>query len=184
MRNDYQAHWYRYVGEMAQGQSLLDVGAGDGSGVRLLQEAGVNAQGFEIVSFCPDVPTARIENYPSNAFCWVTAFDVIEHVQDDQGLLREMLRVAQEYVFFTTPNWLVSHATNPYHVREYTPTELEELIASFGFVRPLGAKWHDGVNDHRIYVSNNELVITAREQFDHAETWHNHGVLLEKNRRG
>jgi hypothetical protein len=60
----------------------------------------------------------------------VTAFDVIEHVAEDAEFLLHLVRVARRHVFLTTPNWHVSRAANPCHVREYTPAQLEALCAS------------------------------------------------------
>lgn len=179
----WQAHWYRWVGAFARGRTVLDAGAGTGYGCDLLQAAGAAVVvGFDLVPISPRVRVAEITAFGDEAFDLVLAVDVIEHVANDWAFLHELLRVARWAVFLSTPNWNVSQAKNPYHVREYTPVELRDLLAEFGFVRPLGAQWHDGVNDHRIYVSNHELAITTREAFDPQETWHNQAVLLEKAR--
>lgn len=180
----FQTHWYQHAGALLRGMSILDAGAGIGYGLALLREAGAAVVvGFDVAPLLPNVAIASIEDYGDESFDAVVAMDVIEHVQDDRTFLTELLRVARTHVFFSTPNWNVSRAANVHHAREYTPVELQALLASFGFTKPLGAVWHDGVNDHRIYVSNHECVITTREAFDPDETWHNHGVLLEKARR-
>lgn len=169
----WQAHWYRHVGQLAKGQSVLDVGAGTGYGMAILRAAKVSrVDGFDVAQISPEVPCAAILDYADGSYDIVTAIDVIEHVVEDAGLLGHLLRVARTGVFLSTPNWNVSKAANPYHVREYTPTELKELIAQFGFTRPLV--------DHRIWVSNHVLEVTTREFFDPDETWHNFGVLLQK----
>ncbi|MBU0706720.1 class I SAM-dependent methyltransferase [Patescibacteria group bacterium] len=184
---EYQAHWYRYVAGLHAsylhaGTSVLDVGAGTGYGLRILREAGINVHGFDVARIDPSVPVDRIERYATESYGLVLALDVIEHVEYDHKFLDELLRVAYRGVFISTPNWNVSRAENQYHVREYTPTELRDLLASRGFVKPLGAKWNDAENDHRIYVSNHLLKITTREEFDPNESWHNQAVLLEKDR--
>jgi ubiquinone/menaquinone biosynthesis C-methylase UbiE len=172
MDKQWQAHWYRHLGSIATGKTVLDVGAGTGYGLTLLAACGAKAQGFDVAEINPLIPYGRIDQFEDLSFDYVSAVDVIEHVVDDEGMLRHMLRVARLGVFITTPNWNVSHAENPYHTREYTPVELQEFIAKFGFIQPSV--------DHQIWVSNHVLAITTRDKFDPDETWHNQAVLLRK----
>lgn len=164
--NQWQAHWYRHVATLAKGKSVLDAGAGTGYGLVIMRAGGVLvASGFDVAAISPDVPQADIANYPDDSWDWVTAIDVIEHVEDDVGFLANLVRVSREGVFFSTPNWNVSRAQNHYHVREYTPLELATLL--------------DGMR-YRIWVSNHVLEVTTREAFDPEETWHNFGIAIEK----
>lgn len=172
MDKQWQAHWYRHVGVIVTGRSILDVGAGTGYGLSIMDALGATVQGFDVADIAPTIPQGRIDRFDDGSFDYVSAIDVIEHVADDEGMLGHMLRVARKGVFISTPNWNVSKAVNPYHVREYTPIELKELIAKFGFTKPL--------IDHKIWVSNHVLEITTREEFDPNETWHNQAVLLLK----
>lgn len=176
----WQAHWYRHVSERARGKTVLDAGAGTGYGLAILRSVGIEASGFDVAKISPEVPESDLSNYADGSFDWVLAIDVIEHVEDDRGFLAELLRVARESVFLSTPNWNVSRAVNPYHAREYTPSELQALIADFGFTKPFGVPWLAGANDHCIWVSNAVLQIETREMFDPNEAWNNYGVLLKK----
>jgi len=170
---DWQAHWYRHIGQLAAPRSVFDAGAGTGYGLSILRAAGcAQVAGFDVVDIGPEVVKASIADYGRGSWDWVIAVDVIEHIQNDKLFLENLLRVAREGVFITTPNWNVSQAENVYHVREYTPLELQELIEST--IRA------DRASSYRIWVSNHKLEITTREVFDAAETWHNHGVLIEK----
>jgi hypothetical protein len=54
--------------------------------------------------------------------------DVLEHVEDGTGLLAHLLRVCRLGVLLSTPNYNAWHCQNPYHVKEYTPAELSELL--------------------------------------------------------
>jgi len=169
----WQAHWYKHIVQVEPWQSILDVGAGTGYGLTILSANGIaRVDGFDVVEISQSVPCATISDFADSSYELVTAIDVIEHVVRDGWFLAHLLRIAKRGVFISTPNWNVSKAQNPHHVREYTPAELEELIATFGFTRPL--------IDHRIWVSNHECVVTTRESFDPDETWHNFGVLLLK----
>jgi SAM-dependent methyltransferase len=92
--------------------------------------------------------------YPDGQFDLVCAFDVIEHVPDDQGAFRELSRVLQSngLLCFSVPlhenNWsdfddLVGHC------HRYSPERISELLTSSGFTleksAPFGmmprAKW-------------------------------------------
>lgn len=169
---EFQAHWYKHLSTLVEGKTVLDAGAGVGYGLDILRGTAAEVEGFDLVSVTAAVKVGKIESYPTGSWDWVTALDVIEHVEADEEFLLHMLRVAREGVFFSTPNWNVSKAVNQFHVREYTPVELRDLIARMGFTEP----WQD----HQIWVSNHELVITTRDEFNPEETWHNQAVALLK----
>ncbi len=127
-REDCQAGWHALAAHLFAGRDVLDVGAGQGfSRSRIapavrrlrLQDPG---PGLPVDLNCPvsELPTGEAEV--------VTAFDVIEHVEDDRGFVETLLRVATEAVFLTTPNWLVSRAANSHHCREYTPSQLLAVL--------------------------------------------------------
>jgi SAM-dependent methyltransferase len=64
----------------------------------------------------------------------VVALEMIEHVQDDKGVLAEAYRLLKPggVCVLSTPNRLVTGTvdkpSNPYHVREYTPDEFRALL--------------------------------------------------------
>lgn len=127
-----QEHWYRLLAAWCAGNRVLDVGAGTGYGIDMLLGAGAAVvHGIDPLPLREDILRADdtlLDGLADGAYHWVVALDVIEHVEDDAGLLRRMLRVASKGVFLTTPNWHVSRARNPYHIREYTPEELTALV--------------------------------------------------------
>jgi hypothetical protein len=127
-REDCQVGWHALAARLFAGRDVLDVGAGLGfSRTRLapaarrlrLQDPG---PGLPVDLSCP------VAELPPGDAEAVTAFDVLEHVEDDRGFVEALLRVATEAVFLTTPNWLVSRAANPHHCREYTPSQLLALL--------------------------------------------------------
>jgi len=128
---EFQTYWYQHVSQWTSGKRVLDAGAGMGYGRRILNGAGaLTTESFDLVSLVPWVKQGRIEDYGLGTFDWVVSMDVIEHVEDDVAFLRNMLRVACEAVFFSTPNWNVFHAQNEHHRREYTPAELRTLLTT------------------------------------------------------
>ena len=121
---------------------ILEVGCGNGRGVALLmplvkkftaidkyEEAvrtlkGQFPQGeFKVMNIPP------FQGIPDESFDQVISFQVIEHIQDDEGLLREIHRVLKPggFALLTTPNKKMSLTRNPWHIREYFPEELQQL---------------------------------------------------------
>lgn len=109
---------------------MIEVGAGTGYGVDIIRAAGATiVHGLDPLPLRQDVIDTPFETVNPKTYDVAVACDVIEHVEDDVGFLRQMLKVAREFVFFSTPNWNVSHAQNDYHVREYMPEELRALLS-------------------------------------------------------
>lgn len=129
-REDLQSGWHNLASDLFPGHDVLDVGAGlGGSRERLARTASRvrlqdSAPGLPVDLACP------VTAIPDDDATAVTAFDVIEHIEDDEGFLDHLLRIARTHVFVTTPNWFVSQAINHCHVREYTPSQFESLCCS------------------------------------------------------
>ena len=71
--------------------------------------------------------------FPDRDFDVVTSFQVIEHVPDAEVYVAAIARVLRhEGVFVvTTPNRLTSLGVNPYHLHEFTPAELRQLLSRY-----------------------------------------------------
>ena len=127
---------------------ILDVGCGTGANLKMLSEFG-DAAGVDIsadaIEFCrarglKNVRLGAAEELPyeSDTFDLVTALDVVEHLDDDVGGLREIRRVLRPgghaLIFVPTFMWLwgvqddVSH-----HRRRYTLPELRRAMNEAGF---------------------------------------------------
>lgn len=166
---EWQAHWYRHVLPFVAGKSVLDAGSASGYSLPMFQRAGATyVEGFDLLPLNERVRQGRIEDYPDASFDLVTAMDVIEHVVDDADFFRNLLRVAREAVFFSTPNWNVSRAKNQFHVREYTPMELKRFLVENAPSYALS-----------IWVSGPLFEIETREGFDADEACNNYGVLVQ-----
>lgn len=131
--------------ELPAGAQMLDAGCGTG---RNLVEFGRVADGFGIdpspqaVAFCrrrglDQVIQGGIEALPYEdaRFDLILALDVIEHIEDDRGALRELRRVASPSgrLMITVPayQWLWSHHDETHHhYRRYTLRRLREAAAS------------------------------------------------------
>ena len=128
-----QEHWYILAGAYAAGLTVLDVGAGTGSGLTVLRAHGAKeVLGIDPLPAGDGVVAIDVSRFRDSSFDIVTCFDVVEHVEDDVNFLSHLLRVARGFVFLSTPNWNTWHCRNKYHVREYTPEELAALLDGRG----------------------------------------------------
>lgn len=155
-----ESHWWfvgrrrilsSFVNRLVEGidqARILDVGCGTGANLEMLGEFGV-AQGVDVspeaLEFCrsrglKDVKQGEAENLPyaDSSFDLVTGLDVVEHLDDDLGGLREMYRVLKPggsvLLFVPAFNFLwgvqddISH-----HRRRYTLSNFQEVIRRAGF---------------------------------------------------
>lgn len=126
-----QGYWYNFASQWAKGKSVLDVGSGAGHGLKEFIEAGASSiYAIDPKPINSNVLEHPIEKLRGEYYDLVTCIDVIEHVEDDKGLLEQLWRVTKPGggIFITTPNWNASKCLNKYHYREYTPEELADLF--------------------------------------------------------
>ncbi len=148
-------YWYRrhlvvyeWIAERVAGKSVVDMACGEGYGTEVLARRassviGVDANpeayehanakyGSERISIVRDL----IETYrPDQQVDVVSFLQTIEHVQDPVAVLRHFasLLTPGGQVFVSTPNLLTlapegaEKSGNPWHVKEYRPSEFREL---------------------------------------------------------
>ncbi len=126
-------------------KKALDVGAGTGSILELLAEYGP-AYGIELSETALDIMRQRGVTsvvrsdaeepipFKSNIFSVVTCFDVLEHLENDTGLMKEMIRVCEPggHILVTVPAmpFLWSrHDDALHHKRRYSRKKLLERIS-------------------------------------------------------
>jgi SAM-dependent methyltransferase len=109
------------------GARVLDVGCGVGQVVRRLKEAGFAAHGVEVSE--PNVARARESGldcglydgrhlpFPDQHFASVGALNVLEHVEEPEAFLSELVRVAEPggRVLVSSPNFLRVLGFRDYH---------------------------------------------------------------------
>lgn len=126
---------------------VLDVGCGTGANLELLTRFG-DLEGVDIseeaLAFCRQRGFTNVRHgaaerlpYEDGAFDIVTALDVIEHLDDDVGSLREIRRVLKHdgRALLFVPAFMFlwgvqDDASN--HRRRYTLKELEDVISEAG----------------------------------------------------
>lgn len=127
---------------------VLDVGCGTGYNLGLLEEFG-EVHGVdpypEALAYCKKRGAQRVVEapaeklpYPDGHFGLVTAFDVIEHIEDDVAALREWHRVTapggQLLIYTPALQWLYGdHDRIVRHFRRYSRRQLVERIRQAGF---------------------------------------------------
>lgn len=109
------------------GTRVLDVGCGVGQVVRRLSEAGFEAYGVEVSE--PSVAKARAAGlrcalydgrhlpFPDRHFASVGALNVLEHVEEPEAFLAELVRVAEPggRVVVSSPNFFRALGWRDYH---------------------------------------------------------------------
>ncbi len=138
---------YDFVAPRVHG-AALDVGCGRGYGFQFIRPASTWQVGVDIsydfalearTNF-PQVPLVCASGqrlpFASRSFDSILAFEVIEHVKDDQAFLRELRSMARDsaLIAISTPNRRSTsgNAKKPltsFHVREYTSDEFHDLLS-------------------------------------------------------
>ncbi|MDQ3137251.1 MAG: class I SAM-dependent methyltransferase [Gemmatimonadota bacterium] len=151
---------------------VLDVGCGEGYGTNVLARAGLQAEGIDLdggsiahATAAYGRDTCRFQIYdgisiphPSNTFDAVVSFQVIEHVVNETRFVAEAARMVRSggLCVITTPNRCLRLAPgerpwNRYHIREYSPSGLCELLAShFSRVEVLGIAGDEEAQAHEL----------------------------------
>lgn len=171
----FQQHWYRHAAQFVRGKTVLDVGSGSGCGLPVLTAAGASVvRGIDpLPCGTPVYPrpfggvaAGTVDLESTAGYDFVLAVDVLEHVDDDVGFFNHLMRVARVGVFFSTPNWNYSHATNEHHVQEFSPEELAAFLDA-----------HAAGKRYETWTSDGRCVITKAALSDAKE---NFGVLVWK----
>ncbi len=167
---------YYEAAKLVSGQ-VLEIGTGEGYGLKIISEKAdkfitidkfdqqINSKEFTNVEFVKmNIPP--LTGFANDTFDYVISFQVIEHIEDDLAYLKEIQRVLKPGGKFicTTPNITQSLTRNPWHVREYTFTELETLaLKAFSSVEKLGVFGNATIND---YNEKNKVSIRKITRFD------------------
>lgn len=138
----------RVCRELKEPPRILDVGCGTGANLQMLSEFGA-AEGVDVsteaLDFCRARGLAKVKQgaaehlpFADESFDLVTGLDVVEHLDDDIGGLREMRRVLRAdgravlfvpaFMFLWGVQDDISH-----HRRRYTLPELKQKLGEAGF---------------------------------------------------
>lgn len=135
---------YYFAKNIVKG-NVLEVGSGEGYGLSILAEKCESytmldkyifdpkkLEGYSNAKFIQTEvpPFSKIED---NSYDCVVSFQVIEHIKNDDLFVKEIHRVLKPGGIFlaTTPNIKMSLSRNPWHMREYTITNLDTLLLKY-----------------------------------------------------
>lgn len=135
----------KIAGNQERQLKILNAGVATGATTTMLEQYGT-VTSLEYDKECCEflrndlnieVINASLTNLPfeDQSFDLVCAFDVIEHIEDDQLAVREIHRVLKKegFIFLTVPafNFLWSHHDEVnHHFRRYTASQLNKIISS------------------------------------------------------
>jgi 2-polyprenyl-3-methyl-5-hydroxy-6-metoxy-1,4-benzoquinol methylase len=132
---------YALAAEVCKGRKVLDAGCGVGWGTELLWGAGAeSASGVDLSPDAIENARARVPGadfregnladlpFGDDAFDLVVCFEAIEHVEQQEKVFDELVRVLAPggILMVSSPNPRVYPAGNPFHIHELVPEELVE----------------------------------------------------------
>jgi GT2 family glycosyltransferase/SAM-dependent methyltransferase/glycosyltransferase involved in cell wall biosynthesis len=146
-------HYHRYIwaANLIRGRRVLDVGSGEGYGSAILAAEAASVQGIDIdeqtvahsrLNYRADKLEFRVgsatdlSDFDDDAFDAVVAFEVVEHLVEQERMLEEIDRVLAPggLLIISTPDRrMYSEATgndNPFHERELSEPEFRALLAT------------------------------------------------------
>jgi GT2 family glycosyltransferase/SAM-dependent methyltransferase len=142
-------HRYLWAARLVGGRRVLDLGSGEGFGAAILAESAAHVVGVDIDARTVEhsrlnYGTANLEfhagsaldlsSFEAGSFGAVVAFEIIEHVRDQERVLAEVVRLLADdgiLVISTPDRRLYSEASgqhNPFHERELGLEEFGELL--------------------------------------------------------
>lgn len=143
----YYEHLNRYLfaAEFVKGKKVLDLGCGSGYGSKILDEAGAEKVvgvdvSKETIKYAKSKYRSRHLTYKlgnatdlifkNDSFDMVVCFELLEHVSNDNKLIKEIKRVTSKkgLCLISTPNKFTYPTGNKFHKREYFPNEFETLL--------------------------------------------------------
>lgn len=175
----YQRHLVAYntAKTLIKGK-VLEVGCGEGYGVDILaphadEYMAIDKFQSNLDKYINKHPNVQFKQmsvpplpFPDNYFDSLVTFQVIEHIEDDAAMIKEMARVLKPggIMVMTTPNIKMSLTRNPWHVREYTVGELRRLNERyFSTVDMQGVYGNEKVMD---YYEKNKASVRRFTRFD------------------
>jgi SAM-dependent methyltransferase len=140
----------RLIDTYAQGPRALDVGCGPGFYATYLFKKGFDVTAIDMEDRHAEPPAYPLQlaavpplNFSDAAFDTVLMFDILEHIPDESGMLRELRRVVSKRVILSVPadndgelplyGVCLSHHVDKTHQREYSLNRIRDVLEKNGF---------------------------------------------------
>jgi len=140
---------FRYIDLYAKGRTALDIGAGLGWCSDYLEKKEFEVTAFDLENDLRFMNIKFIQGsvdhlpFANQSFDTVLAFDVLEHVKDEDQAWQGIARVTKKRLIMSVPNsedkilrrynLTYKHHTDKSHYREYSLLEVKERLESSGF---------------------------------------------------
>lgn len=124
---------------------LLELGCGEGRGIRELAPLANKYTAIDKIEEVIDELSAEFPDhefrqghfpplpYEDESFDTIVSFQVIEHIKNDHLFLKEIARILKPdgTALISTPNIKMTLSRNPWHIREYTAEQLENIALKY-----------------------------------------------------
>lgn len=157
------------------GGDVLEIGTGMGYGIEVIAPSAEKyttidkSQAYD-ATLPTNVTFQQMEvppiGFADESFDYVISFQVIEHIKRDKEFVKEVSRILRKGGKFivSTPNAPMSLTRNPWHIREYTESELKTLLNSdFSIVETYGVNGNEKVMQ---YYEQNRKSVERIMRFD------------------
>jgi len=178
LRKYIQQHIYR-----GEALDVINIGAATGASSEMLSNFG-RLTSIEYDQDCIDYVQDKIAlpiikgdvlnlDFPNDSFDLVCAFDVIEHVEDDERALREMLRICRPggHILLTVPALMSlwsEHDEINHHFRRYRSFEIEKLFTTLGNTREVLLSYYNARLFPLIYTARKiSNIFSSKSKNDH-----------------
>jgi GT2 family glycosyltransferase/SAM-dependent methyltransferase/glycosyltransferase involved in cell wall biosynthesis len=138
-------HRYLWAAELVTGRRVLDLASGEGFGAAILSETAAEVVGCDIDLVTVEHATVnyeaenlsftvgdarRLHQFEDGSFGAVVAFELLEHLDQQDQTLDEIKRVLAPdgLLIFSTPDRDASTQQNPYHVHELARPRLQSML--------------------------------------------------------
>ena len=133
-------------GEKYINGDVLELGCGEGRGIDIILKKSKSFTAIDKISVVTERLSKKYKNekfisssFPplinieDNSFDTIVTFQVIEHINNDNLFVEEIYRILRPggKALITTPNIEMTLTRNPWHIREYTSRQLQDLAAKF-----------------------------------------------------
>lgn len=151
--------------------AILDIGVGNGASLKLAESYFSKLYGVDLVSYLASEMKSMVDfsavdlnfeklPYEDNFFEFITAFQVIEHLENPFFVMREAARVLKKGGFF------VLSVPNPYHL---------SFKIKYLFTNNMPPWTRD--NNHLLFLTKDVFAKTYLENFDLLETIYQRGAI-------
>ena len=121
---------------------VLELGCGEGRGIDIILNKSKSFTAIDKISEITEILSLKypeekfisssfppLNSIEDNSFDTIISFQVIEHINNDELFIEEIYRILKPggKALISTPNIKMTLTRNPWHIREYTSRQLQEL---------------------------------------------------------